>query len=291
MQQLLFFLVYPLLWLLSWLPLRVLYLISDVICPVLHYVVRYRVRVVRRNLSQAFPHKTEAERRTIERRFYHHLCDYGLETLWLMHASKKAIKKHIHFDNIDLLLSTGRDGKNVIALFGHYCNWEWVCSIPLFMDDTMRVATLYKPLKSRFFDKMLLDFRSKFGTECVAKNRVMRAIVQFGREHTPFVLAFIADQTPSAGNIRYWTTFLNQDTPFLTGWESIAKKSNAIVVFLNMQKVRRGFYQCRVEQLSDAPQQVTEYALIEKYARKMEENILLDPAHWLWTHKRWKHQR
>lgn len=288
--NLLFYFTYPLLWLLGWLPLQLLYILSDLIYPLLYYVVRYRVKVVRSNLANAFPDKSEQERKQLEKRFYHHLCDYGMETLWLIHSSEKAMKRHICFDNIELLETLRLEGKNVIALFGHYCNWEWVCSIPLHMSGNMQVGTLYKPLSNKKFDQFFFKLRSRFGIQCIPKNNVMRNVLQMIRNKQSYALAFIADQTPSGQNIHYWTSFLNQETPFLTGWESIARKTLDAVVFLDMRKERRGYYHCKVELLCREPKTMDEYALTELYARRMEENILIDPAFWLWSHKRWKYK-
>lgn len=291
MSKIGFYIVYAVLWTIAWLPLPVLYLFSDLGYLIVYKVARYRVKVVRQNMRNSFPNKTVTELRQLEHRFYHYLCDYGVESIWYLHASKHAITQHIVFDNCEVFTEAYRTGKDVIAVFGHYGNWEWVSSLPLHTHPDITIETLYRPLKNRDFDDFFLKLRSRFGCVCVDKKRVLRHILQDKKDGRPFVLAFIADQTPSVNNLHYWTPFLNQDTPFLTGWETIARKTNDYVVFLDTHRVKRGYYHCRVEVLSTEPKETAEFELTEQYARRMEQNILENPAYWLWSHKRWKHQR
>ena len=291
MRKVLFYITYALLWVVAWLPLPMLYVLSDVSYFLVYHVARYRVKTTRENISKAFPKKSKKERRTLEHRFYHHLCDYGFETIRMMHISEKEIQRRITFENTELMQRLAQNGQNMIALFGHYCNWEWVCSLPLHLHDTMSVSTLYKTLKDDDFDRFFIHLRSRFGTHCYPKQKVLRGMVELQKMGKSFVLAFIADQTPSWNNLHYWTNWLNQDTPFLTGWETIAHKTNNPVIFLEMHKVKRGYYQCRVELLCEEPQKEEPFTLTEKYARRMEQNILDAPEFWLWSHKRWKYHR
>lgn len=287
----LFYILYPLLWLLAWLPLPILYVFADVLCPLLHYVVRYRVCTVRTNITKAFPEKDARERRRIERRFYHHLCNYIVETLWMLHATPLQIRRRINFDNLQVLYDAIAEGHDIIALFGHYCNWEWVCSIPLSMRADIQIGTIYKPLKNKNFDRFCIKLRSRFGTECIPRQRTLRVIAAHKQAQRPYVLAFIADQTPSVNNIHFWTQFLHQDTPFITGWEQIARRTNDTVVFLEMQRVRRGHYHCSIHRLAVQPATSKPFAATQCYAQMLEANIRLQPELWLWSHRRWKHHR
>ena len=285
-----FGILYAALWTLALLPLRVLYLFSDIAYLLVYRVCRYRVKVTRQNLRRALPDKSEHERRAIERRFYRYLCDSLFEALRMLHMSEREISKHIQFENTELLENYALQGRNVYAVFGHYGNWEWICSLPLHL-RLLNVATLYKTLHNRAVDKFYILLRSRYGTHCYSRKQVLRGIVELKQMGRPFVIAFIADQTPSLANAHYWTTFLNQDTPFITGWENIARKHNAPVAFLEVRRTGRGRYVCRLEPLCDQPKDTAPNTLVEAYARRMEQNILADPAYWLWSHKRWKHQR
>lgn len=291
MKNILFYISYAFLWTVAWLPLPALYILSDIAYFFVYRVVRYRVKTTRENIKNAFPNQTNKERRKLERRFYHHLCDYGVETIRLIHISENEIRRRITFENIELFKQFAQNGQNTILLFGHYCNWEWVSSLPLHLKDTLNVSTLYKKIKNESLERIILNLRSQFGMICYQKQKVLRGMVELQNTGKPFTLFFIADQTPSWNNLHYWTTWLNQDTPLLTGWETIARKTNNPVLFLEMHKVKRGYYQCRVELLCAEPQTQEQYTLVEKYARRMEQNILDAPEFWLWSHKRWKHQR
>lgn len=290
MDKIGFGILYALLWTVALLPLRVLYLFSDAAYLLVYRVCRYRVKVTRQNLRNAFPEKSDDERRTIERRFYRYLCDSFFEALRMLHMSDDEIAGHIRFENTELLENYALEGRDVYAVFGHYGNWEWICSLPLHL-RLLNVATLYKTLHNRAMDKFYIRLRSRYGTHCYSRKQVLRGIVELKKMGKPFVMAFIADQTPSLGNAHYWTTFLNQDTPFLTGWESIARKHNAPVAFLYVRRTGRGRYVYRFEPLCDNPQATAPNELVEAYARRMERNILENPAYWLWSHKRWKHRR
>ncbi len=285
-----FYILYAVLWTISLLPLRVLYVFSDFFYLIVYRVVRYRVKVTRNNLRNAFPEKTDAQRLEIEREFYRHLCDYVVETLRTLHMSDAEISTHIRFENPEVLDNYALQGRNVFAVFGHYGNWEWITSLPLHVRE-LSVSTLYKTLRNKAMDEFFIKLRSRYGTHCYARKQVLRGIVELKRMKRPFVMAFIADQTPSGNNVHYWTTWLNQDTPFLSGWEAIARKQNEPVVFLNMSKIERGHYVCRFETLCENPAQTQPNELVEKYARRMEQNILENPAYWLWSHKRWKYHR
>ncbi|HKL96010.1 MAG TPA: lysophospholipid acyltransferase family protein [Paludibacteraceae bacterium] len=291
MKKVLFYITYSFLWVVAWLPLPLLYVISDITYFLIYHVARYRVKTTRENLLNAFPEKTKQERHKLEQKFYHHLCDYGFETIRFIHISEAEIRRRITFENTELLEKFAAQGDSIIALFGHYCNWEWVASLPLHFNNTISVSTLYKTLKNKDFDQFFIDLRSRFGTYCYPKQKVLRGMAELKKQNKQFVLAFIADQTPSWNNLHYWTTWLNQETPFLTGWESIARKTNYPVVFLEMHKVKRGYYQCKLELLCENPKETAPFELTEKYARRMERNILVAPEFWLWSHKRWKYHK
>ena len=274
------------------LPLRVLFVFADIVLyPMIYHVAGYRKKVVRRNLAASFPDKTPAEQKAIERGFYHHFCDYMVESLKMLHYSKKEMKKHMIFNNLELVHELYGKGRSCFMLVGHYGNWEWIASLAIQRPDGLHFGELYRPLKNKTFDRFFLNLRSRFGFVGIPKNEVLREVIGFKRDGQPFLIGTLADQTPSEANIHYYTTFLNQDTPVLTGTERMAKKVNAAVVYLDVVKVRRGYYECRFEMIAEHPNDTAEFEITERYMRKMEQTILRDPAPYLWTHKRWKHSR
>lgn len=273
------------------LPLRLLYILSDILYFWVYIIVRYRKRVVRLNLLHSFPDKTDRERLIIEKRFYHHLCDYFVETLKMLHISDDEMKKRMQFENVGLVRELMKDGNSGLMFLGHYGNWEWVTSLNLHFNDSITLGQIYRPLKNLAFDDLFLKIRSRFRSIGIPKNDTLRAIVRMKRDQKQMLIGFMSDQTPSIANIHYWTEFLNQDTPVFTGVERIAKQTGFAVTYLDIQKVKRGYYKGTVKLISRTPSQDPEFSITEKYIREMEKTILRDPAYWLWTHKRWKRSR
>ncbi|MEG1587326.1 MAG: lysophospholipid acyltransferase family protein [Bacteroidales bacterium] len=273
------------------LPLRVLYILSDALFYPLYYMIGYRKKVVRRNLKNSFPEKTEKERRQIEKAFYHHFCDYVVETVKLMHVSDEEIMRRFRYTNPEMVHEILKDGKNVFMMLGHYGNWEWVPSITRWMPESLQLAQIYRPLSNKAADKFFLKLRARFGSVGIAKNDTLRDIIRFRKEGKQTMIGFIADQTPSKNNLHYWTNFLNQDTPCLTGAEKIARKIDAHVLYMDVKKIKRGYYEATFKVITLDSPHTAEFEITEAYVRLMEETILRAPQYWLWTHKRWKHSR
>lgn len=290
MTKVAYYIIYGILYLHALLPFRLLYVLSDILYVVAYYLIGYRLKVVRRNLKASFPEKNEDELKQIEKDFYHHFCDYIVETIKVLHISNKEIRERMVFNNTDLLKDLMKDGNSAILFLGHYGNWEWVPSITRHFADTT-LGQIYRPLKNKAFDDIFLKIRSTFGSFGIAKNNTLRVIMESKRENKKVLIGFMSDQTPSVANIHYWTKFLNQDTPVYTGVERIAKKTGFRVAYLDIIKVGRGRYTSEVKLISDDPKSEPEFAITEKYIREMEKTILRSPAYWLWTHKRWKHKK
>lgn len=285
---------YPLyIWMLlhALLPLRLLYVLSDILYVLVYKIIGYRQKVVHLNLKNSFPEKTEKELKLLEREFYHHFCDYFVETIKLLHISDAEMQKRMQFDDIDIVKNLMKDGNSCLMFLGHYANWEWVPSINLLFNNGELLGQIYKPLKNRAIDDLFLRLRSRFGSIGIAKNDTLRKIITFKRNNQRILIGFMADQSPSVNNIHYWTNFLNQDTPVFVGVERIAKQTGFSVTYLDMQKVKRGHYKGTVRLISDSPAEEPEFAITERYVRAMEKTILRNPAYWLWTHKRWKKTR
>lgn len=291
MTQIIYHIVYAILYLHALLPMRVLYILADILYVPLYYVIRYRLKVVRNNLKNSFPDKSKKELREIEKEFYHHFCDYFVETIKLLHISESEIRDRISFSNMDIVKDVMKDNKSCIMFLGHYGNWEWVPSITLEFTDGTLLGQIYRPLKNKAFDELFLKIRSRFGSVSIAKNNTLRSILEFKKENKKVLIGFMSDQTPSLANIHYWTNFLNQDTPVYTGVERIAKKTGFSVTYLDVIKTGRGRYTCDVKLITADPKNEPEFAITEKYIREMEKTILRHPSYWLWTHKRWKHKR
>lgn len=284
------YIVYGLLWVLSYLPFGFLYLMSDINYFFVYHVFRYRRKVVRRNLCNAFPEKQEKEIVRIEKKFYAHLMDLSLELYKMWHISTKQMRKRCVFKNPEFLEKYYVEGRSVIAIIGHYGNWEYLSSFPLWGGD-VDFLVLYKPLRNRLFDRMTRKIRSRFGVVPVPKDETLRVMSRYREEQRLFITGFIGDQTPNAQNLNFWTDFLNQDTPVLLGTEKIARKYNYPVVFLKLQKKKRGYYVAEFIELCPEPLATAPGEITVMHTRMLEEIIREEPAYWLWSHKRWKHRR
>jgi KDO2-lipid IV(A) lauroyltransferase len=287
MNTISYYIWYPFIWLISWLPFRVLYALSDFLYwPV--SLTGYRKKIILGNLEKAFPDKDECWRKDILHKFYRHFCDLFVETLKLQHMSKKTIKKRITFSNIEAIEDAYDKNLDVVAVMAHYGNWEYMPSINLHFKA--QGFSVYRPLKSQGFDKYMLELRSRFGTQNVTMKNTLRKVVELRRSKTRFVLGLIADQSPARLEIQYWTKFLTQTTPILMGPEKIAKLTNGKVVFLKLSKPKRGHYHVDVIEYPGLVSEAEEHEITEWHVRQLENCIRERPELWLWSHKRWKYQ-
>ena len=289
-----YFLYYILLgvWcLFSLLPLRIHYIISDFLFWLLYKVIGYRRRVVWKNLSASFPEKSQAELKDIERGFYHFLCDYFVETVKMMTISKKEIKRRIVYKGIKDLDEVIESGQSIALYLGHYCNWEWVTSMPLWVTPKVQCGQIYHPLENKYFDKLLLRSRQRLDALCISMQDTLREVVRYKREGQPIMIGYISDQAPNWVNIHHWVDFLNQDTPVFTGTERIVKKMNHAVFYVDMRRIKRGYYEAEFKLMTRAPKELEDFKLTDMYFDMLEKSIRRAPEFWLWSHNRWKRTR
>ncbi len=272
----------------SFLPFPLLYLLSDFVYLILYYVLSFRKKVVRKNLTNSFPGKNSSEIRVIERKFYKHLTDIILESLKLFSISKNQLQKHFVMQNPEVLNHFYNQGKSVIIVAAHYNNWEMAGTS---FDFQIKHKTLgiYSPLHNKFFNKKTIKSRSKFGSILVNHRMVMRYMVRYQDQLTATV--FGIDQSPPSTKHVFWNTFLNQDTAWVAGAELYAKKFNYPVIYAHFIKVKRGFYEAVFELLEENPAETDEGVVTEKYTRYLEQKIIEKPEYWLWSHRRWKRKR
>ena len=276
-------------WLLKAIPLRVQYIFSDFLYIITYYVVGSRKTVVTQNLLNSFPEKSENERKIIEKKFYHHLCDTFIETLYFDRISFDESKKRVKQLNPELVNGYLDQGRPVIICLGHYNNWEWLSNWPLYANYP--IHEIYKKLRNKSFDRFFYNLRSKFGGFPLERAATFRQLVADSQNGITNISSFIFDQTPRANDIQYWTTFLNQDTAVLVGAEKVARKLDSVVVFVHMKKIKRGYYEVENSLVTDNAKDTAKFEITEMLARFLEKIIKENPEYWLWSHKRWKHKR
>jgi KDO2-lipid IV(A) lauroyltransferase len=282
MGALLFYLFYALNWIITLLPLRILYVFSDFLYIILFHVTGYRKKIVENNLRNAFPEKTDMERSLIEKKFYRHLSDLFIETLKLTHMSKKQLTKRFVLENPELLKRLKSEKRDVVSVLGHFNNWEWMTGIPLYTDYIC--IAVYKPLKNKYFDKFMIKLRKKQGVILSPMSMIVRNLINYKNKGINTLSSFITDQTPAKGDINYWTNFLNQDTPVYLGAEKIAVKYDAAVVFFHQKKFRRGFYRLETELLFEHSLGLQDHLITDTHVIKEK------PEFWIWSHRRWKYK-
>lgn len=289
MNKILYKIFFCVWYLVSKLPACIHYFNSWWLSGILYHVVRYRRKMVFKNMSDAYPDKSEKEIRKMVRRFYLHFCDVLVESVMYFGMSEKEIRRRVRFINSELLVHYFKQGRTVAAYLGHYANWEWCSSDQLWMENAGLCTQLYHPLENPIFNKLINYTRERFGSKNIPVNESLRHIMKYKSEGKPIMVAFIADQVPFWNNIHYFTDFLNhKDTPVFTGPERLIKKLNMVVIYLDVRQVKRGYYTAEWKLITDEPKKWGEYELTERYTRLMEETINSKPALWLWTHNRWK---
>lgn len=292
-MKLLYYLFYAGWYLLSLLPFWLLYLISDGLYYLLYHVVRYRRRVVRKNLVNSFPEKSEAEIVRIEKEFYAFFCDCAVETIKQFSMSEAEMKRRMTFTGIDELQRDMRErGTNFAFIYlGHYCNWEWIASMAMAFDKDITSGQIYHPLYNKAFDRLFLDLRSRYGGVCIPMKETLRRIIEWKREKRNMVIGFISDQAPKWNSIHHFTPFLNQDTPVFIGTEKIGRQVNAVIYFADVTRPRRGYYECRLYRMVDDVNALKEFEVTDIYMQHLEAMIRRAPQYWLWSHNRWKRTR
>lgn len=291
MKKILYYIVFTLWYIISLLPLRVLYVLSDVLYLVLYRIVGYRRRTVWTNIVTAFPEMTAEEHHDVERGFYHFFCDYMVESIKLLTMSEAEMKRRMVFKCAERINEVVESGQSCAVYLGHYCNWEWITSLPLWVTPKAQCGQIYHPLENKDFDKLFLRMRQRFGAKCIAMNNTLREMVRYRREGQPVVIGYISDQVPMWQNIHHWCNFLHHDTPVLTGTERIARSMNHAVFYMEVSRVKRGYYEVEFKLVTREPDKMPEYAITDRYFQLLEDTIRKRPELWLWSHNRWKRTR
>lgn len=290
-MRILYYLLYAIFYPLSLIPLRIHYLFSNCLFYLLYYVIKYRQKVVRKNLTSSFPEKSEAELCRIEKDFYRWFCDYIVESLKLLSISQKQMKRRMAFKGYETVNQCVEEGQSVAIYLGHYCNWEWVSSLPLWFTPKAQCGQIYHPLENKDVDRLFLRLRGRQGALSIPMAETLRKILEFKRINRPVIIGYISDQKPYWTNIHHWCDFLHHDTPVLTGAERIIRKLNHAVFYLDMHRVKRGYYEGEFKLMTREPDSFPEYGVTDAYFRMLEESIQRAPAYWLWSHNRWSRTR
>ncbi|MBL4604553.1 MAG: lysophospholipid acyltransferase family protein [Flavobacteriaceae bacterium] len=287
MHFLIFAITYPIIWLLSLLPMRLLYALSDFFYWVF-YIVGYRKEVVLENLTLAFPNKELHELKQIRKKFFRHFTDVVFESIKLISISEKEMSKKYRFTNTELVHKLNKDGKSILLLATHYANREYLTSFSLNTDVTYYGS--YMRINNKYFEKLIIKMRSKFGMTSIKSKHAVKNIVLNNRENNQGNYLMISDQSPHHGKMHYWSEFMGVTVPVLNGAEILAKKYDFAVVNINTTKIKRGYYESEFSVITASSKESKNDQIIETYLRSIEKHIRKEPEYYLWSHKRFKHR-
>lgn len=281
-----YYLAYGFFYLLSLLPFWVIYLISDGVYGLLHYIIGYRKKMVMRHLQQVFPEKNDAWRLRTAKDFYRGFTDTFLEAVKMLSISEKEIRKRMTVEGAAGLNSVLAEGRGIQVLGGHFMNWEYA-NHGLALHCLPPTLGVYMPLSNKVFDKIMQRLRSRFGTILIPAGGFKASFEAYVGK--PYALMLGADQKPGNPTKAYWADFFGKPAPFVPGPEVGARKNNAAVAFANYYRVRRGYYHCKLSLITTNPHEWAEGAITIKFKELLEAAILQNPSSYLWTHNRWKH--
>ncbi len=266
-----------------------LYVLSDILYYPFYYVIRYRRKIVRQNIDGSFPDKSKDEVKEIERKFYHFFIDIALESCKLISISPDEIRRRMRFTNINMVNEMLGEGKSISLFLGHYGCWEWITSLNLWIDCDATLAQIYRRLSDKAMDRLMVRLRERMGQKCVEMRETARFMANAAADDRPYMIGFLADQSPRRRDARHFIRFLNHETPVQTGTEKATKHFGYSALFARMRRVRRGYYECEFIPLHDDPQSLPNFELTSLYFQRLEQEIVQHPEFYLWTHNRFKY--
>jgi KDO2-lipid IV(A) lauroyltransferase len=278
-----------LLFIISYLPLRVLYVLFYPFYLFIHYIIKYRKTVTIENLTLSFPEKSHKEILILYKLFQKHLSHIGAEMVKMLSISKKDVEKRYRCVNAEIVNQFYHQGKSVILISSHYNNWEWMVLRldEMFLHHGIGVG---KANSNKLFEKWINKKRTRFGTEVIFADHIREAFEKYHHQNTPCAYMMLGDQSPNNLKKSYVTTFLNQESCMIYGPEYFAKKYDLPVIYYEVIKTKRGFYELHLELITATPQATATGEIIEKYVQLLEQTIKSAPPHWLWSHRRWKNR-
>lgn len=270
-------------------PLSVHYRIADyLLYPVIYYVARYRRGITEKNLRLSFPEKSDSERQQIARDFYRQFCYTIVESIYGYRIDEEEMRRRVVFEGMEEVNRLVAAAGGGIFMLAHIGNWEWMASVQQWLSPGVTEMNVYRRLKNRAIDRLMLAIRAKRGGVCVEKQRILREMVRYRAEKKPVAVGLLCDQKPRPEVTRTWTMFLNQETGFLDGGEVLGRKFGYPVFYVYIIREQRGIYRTQMKLLAARPEETQEGEITTAYARLLEQNIREQPALWLWTHNRWK---
>ncbi|CAA7195940.1 lysophospholipid acyltransferase family protein [Chryseobacterium potabilaquae] len=276
------------LYLISKLPLKILYIFSDIIFFLNYYFIRYRKKVITENLKNSFPNKSNEEIAEIRKKFYRNFSDYLVETVKSFSISEIESRVRMQHINQHLFHEAKAEGKNIILLAGHVFNWEWINALAKVIPQK-HCHPVYRKVNNDFWENQMKKVRNKFGNEALEANEVILNIFR-SKNNGDSAYMFVADQTPHFSHVNYGLTFLNQKTPAFIGYDKLATRMDLVFIYCEMKKVKRGYYQVNYHRIYPDGEKFTEHEVVIKFHSLLENTLHKHPDNYLWSHRKWKYQ-
>jgi len=288
MQFLVYIMVYPLLWIISILPFRLLYFLSDGFYALLYYIIGYRKKVVTNNLKLAFPEKTDQEISLIRKRFYHHFCDMMFEAIKSITISEAEMQKRYVFTNVEDIHELEKENRSIVLLMGHYASWEWVFILQTHVKH--KGYAVYKKLGNKYFDALVKRIRAKYNSHLITTKETFSILIKAKKNNELTLNGFVFDQSPKLSKAVYWQDFMGIEVPVHIGAEILAKRLDMVTLFLKVKKVKRGHYEATFLDINRNAKDSADFDITDLALKRVEEQIHEAPEFYFWTHKRWKHR-
>lgn len=286
MASLSYYLIYPIVWIISRLPFPVAYVLSDLVYYVLYYIVGYRKEVILKNLQIAFPDASKERLVQLSKESTRHFCDTFIEVVKSMGMTKEEMRKRFICENVELVNDYADSNRPVICLFGHQASYEW--TMVLVDQMTYPIIAVYKPPKNKKFDALIKRIRMKFGASIIAMKKASEVMRSTMNSNENAIFALVADQSPRAGTSQNFTKFFNHPTAVFKGGELYGKEYNALVVFMEVTKVKRGHYSSRYILIAEEGAKTKDWEITDRFFELLEDQIKRQPEYYMWSHKRWK---
>ncbi len=281
-------LLIKILYLISRMPLKILYIFSDIIFFLNHYLIKYRKKIITQNLKNSFPNKSDEEIDNIRKKFYLNFSDYLVETIKSFSISEVESRVRVQHINQELFHEAQKEGKNVILLAGHVFNWEWITALAKIVPQD-NCHPVYRKVNSDFWENQMKKIRNKFGNEALEANEVIKNILRTKNDGNS-VYMFVADQTPHASGVNYGLDFLNQKTPAFIGYDKLATRLDLAFFYCEMKRVKRGYYQVNYYRIYPDDEKFKPNEVVKKFHKLLENTIHKYPDNYLWSHRKWKYQ-
>ncbi|RCW92401.1 lysophospholipid acyltransferase family protein [Winogradskyella arenosi] len=288
MQLIAYIIIYPILWLISILPFRLLYGLSDVIYFFVYRVVGYRKKTVQDNLRLVFPDKSEQDIATITSQFYHHFCDMMVEAIKSLTITEAQMKKRFKFTNLELINDLEAKQRSIILMCAHYGSWEWIFILQKHVKH--KGYAVYKRLANKYFDRLVKRIRAKYNSHLITTKETYKVLFDSKRKGELTINGFVSDQSPKATKAFHWNEFMGIKVPMYTGAEMLAKRLDMAVIFFSVKRIKRGYYETTFTTITEEPKTFDNFEITNLFFKMVEQQILEAPQYYLWTHKRWKHR-